>query len=289
MGTDSVLGASKPKGFLGLPVEIRLQIYGYLLTPRTQRFYNNTFGELDSVSILAEGDQQESGLELALYRDQHINSNPAKYNRIHVAILRTCKLILAEAAPVLYGENVFTVLLSRPVPATTNQQLGVRKPSINTRVRSLYARVEKTGRFTSRHRVPDFLDGTPSVSFLAQIGERNMAVIKHLEIWSFHTDHVKEYMPIMSRIITDSMLDLRTAVFGLYSVDVDFPGESYCLTWFEALRGGRELLVGAWEDQWSRLWRGAWDVQSLPSFYHDGGSPMDPGNFQGSGEIVDLE
>jgi hypothetical protein len=79
----------------------------------------------------------------------------------------------------------------------------------------------------------------PSVSFLAQIGERSMALIRHLEGWSFHMKHAEKYLPFMSRIVVNDMPRLRTAVCGCYSIAASFDGfdleeYSFSLTWFEA-------------------------------------------------------
>lgn len=119
-------GARKPCPLLGLPYELRLRIYELLLTinddmrPTTiayspSRWIQGT-GRLCGVLFDRPTRKTEGGpLEL----DPWGNPSPAS-KHLHTAVLRTCRQIYCEAAPVLYGTNRFNFLRPNDLLALLN-------------------------------------------------------------------------------------------------------------------------------------------------------------------------
>ncbi|KAL9609605.1 MAG: hypothetical protein Q9204_009138, partial [Flavoplaca sp. TL-2023a] len=86
--------------FTSLPVEIRIQIYRYLLTSR---------------EVITKPD--------ALVDRHYIGVPDPRVLGLHVKILRTSRQIYEEALPVLYGENVFSFLSSGSMEAFQSKGL----------------------------------------------------------------------------------------------------------------------------------------------------------------------
>ena len=87
--------------FLSLPPEVRVQIYRYLLCHNTWIQPNTAKGNYDMHDgILA----RTQGMSLLT------SSKPGLRTKylLESAILRTCRMIYAEAWPILYGENSFS-------------------------------------------------------------------------------------------------------------------------------------------------------------------------------------
>ncbi len=80
-------------GFLSLPIELRTQIYGWVLISAS---------EIKILTPYCEDKQQ-----LVPARSGGV---PPEHDRIYTAILRTCKAIHDEAYTILYSQNQFTLV-----------------------------------------------------------------------------------------------------------------------------------------------------------------------------------
>ena len=80
----TVMPIESPKGFLDIPMEIRVQIYRYLLR------------------------QNES---IDIYQLLRLGDEPNRV-RLQPCILRSCRKVSSEALPVLYGENTWNVVIN---------------------------------------------------------------------------------------------------------------------------------------------------------------------------------
>lgn len=84
-----------PRGFLSLPIELRLRIYDDTLINRRKPGSDPTLVDGDKEMILFDGRM----------RDELTRGN----NWISPALLRTCRTIQLEASPILYAGNTFVV------------------------------------------------------------------------------------------------------------------------------------------------------------------------------------
>src|SRR2546429_5168948 len=87
------MAAASKLHFLGLPIEIRLEIYSLVLTASVQPII------LEATASVASLD---SRIENTADRD---TGTPSRQLRLSVALLRTCVQIYREATPVLYRRN----------------------------------------------------------------------------------------------------------------------------------------------------------------------------------------
>ncbi|KAL8956768.1 MAG: hypothetical protein Q9193_005795 [Seirophora villosa] len=98
-----------PLGFLDLPLEARLKIYSYLLIGRT-RHWDNDHPERPAVAIRSSvriESTRRRAYPTSLYRWMYQIEDSA-IEPIYPEILSTCVSICYEAAPVLYGQNIFS-------------------------------------------------------------------------------------------------------------------------------------------------------------------------------------
>ncbi|KAI0105692.1 hypothetical protein GGR51DRAFT_548941 [Nemania sp. FL0031] len=92
--TEAPIRKKQRSLLFGLPVEIRLEIYDWLLVSRFNRLKN-----LPEVV----GNNHQKMILLSDPKDH-------RYRTIGLAILQTCKQIYREAVPILYSRNVFQFL-----------------------------------------------------------------------------------------------------------------------------------------------------------------------------------
>lgn len=106
--------AELAEGFFKLPPEIRLQIYALLLvnTESSDYWKHSTirdfmFDDLLEKQHWADVYAQGINMDIAKYRSKEDRYIARSGRGMHPAILRVCKSIHQEAAPVLYSQNYF--------------------------------------------------------------------------------------------------------------------------------------------------------------------------------------
>ena len=103
--------------FLSLPPEVRIQIYRYLLCHST---WIQPHRACDMYSWPFDIQARTRGMSLLT----SFEPEPSTYTKYspESAILRTCRMIYAEAMPVLYGENTFLYPCCRYVLTSVDYQ-----------------------------------------------------------------------------------------------------------------------------------------------------------------------
>ncbi|KAL8890190.1 MAG: hypothetical protein Q9215_002620 [Flavoplaca cf. flavocitrina] len=190
--------------FTCLPLEIRLQIYRYLLTSR---------------EVITKPD--------SLVDRHYIGVPDPRVLGLHVRILRSSRQIYEEALPVLYGENVFAFLSSRSLEAFQSKGLVEVHKYRFDRIMS--------------HIVPDPLGQPDSISFAfkpAPYGRLTM--MRRVEI-QFRDDCI--YSRDLSSKRESAVLEWRS-FFNPYSTNFDgrvhLPALSHLALDFTGLDLGRE-------------------------------------------------
>jgi hypothetical protein len=141
MTTEKDTRAGDTFALLSLPVEVRLEIYGYLLPQRTHTIISQyphggnyyTSAEISSNINYTQSfypaptppDGAQAKERLTTYRLLNANfRNDYPNPSMNVEILRTCKAIHAEATPVLYGGQTafdFSTYIDAVVPFFTDR------------------------------------------------------------------------------------------------------------------------------------------------------------------------
>jgi hypothetical protein len=199
-------------GFLDLPPETRLQIYDLLLLNRSPD------GDLYAVNMVDSRKRRKTSYEpFAIYSSgEKSGRTPAKGPKnscdyIHASILRTCQQIANEGLDVLYSKNVFAIDLSREAIVPLNLYPFKRRARAIIRHISKHTQQDEEGHIV----LPQYVNELASHAFLSRIGEQNATAIKHVEIFSQHTNEYKKAMPIITMILKQQIPRLRTAAFHI--------------------------------------------------------------------------
>lgn len=286
-------------GFLDLPAETRLQIYDLLLLNRSPG------GELHAINIVDSPRRRKPYYDpFAVYNSGDKNGlipaggsqNSCDY--IDATILRTCKKIAFEGAHILYSKNVFAINLSREAIVPVNSYPFQRGRRAIMRVISKSQHHTEAGRSS----LPEYVNELATYAFLKQIGWQNAAMIQSLEIFAQHTNEYKKSMPIVTEILIQQTLGLKTAAF--YVVPHNGDPRAYDREEYEnAMTSSRVALpvgeiwpfdpnnpsigVGSWPEVRDTIrkfytsissleaatYKGCWNFASVPALLYPASSP----------------
>jgi len=224
--------AKQPLGFLDLPPEIRLEIYDILLIARTHIArvpYKGGYIGGFSQALLYVHIDSNAGRNKPLSPDTITVSWPdvSKWTSelmpttiagLHPAILATCRTILREAAPILYGKSQFSFSLG---------ELDLGRLDIPSRLKSaverFYTFSAKHGRWP--HNTPPALAGSEFAAFLLTIGPTNAALVTSLQLSSLEPVGFEDQLPIIIALVAHFCQGLRDVCVHLTDAREHMLGE----------------------------------------------------------------
>ncbi|KAL3423521.1 hypothetical protein PVAG01_05268 [Phlyctema vagabunda] len=197
--------------FLDLPAEIRLEIYGYLLTNRSPA-RNGRGGDIHAVQIVDSRERRENNYGPYMryhegHGDEHgparAERNSAKY--LHVALLQTCRKIADEGSDFLYSQNTFSINLARESFAPTYRLFRDNDFYLMNPIKNMF----------NGEQTRSYLAELSYVAFFRQIGVQNTNTIQHLQIFANDTEEYAIAMPLLTEVVKQHIPGLKTVVFYL--------------------------------------------------------------------------
>ncbi|CAD6578744.1 MAG: hypothetical protein ASARMPRED_008826 [Alectoria sarmentosa] len=196
--------------FMELAVEIRLEIYGYLLVAYPSRLRPHKYVTLDIYFTNHTADADRGMVTTS--RPTGGRSGHCTGTGLTPQILRTCKAINREATPMLYGENVF-----------------------------LFQLEESLEGFMHCHNIPRAVKDSILATFLRQVGQQNAATLKKLALITDKADmHVyAQRAQIMICRGLDGWIEIDTGPSELFDdgySSLDRPDPAVCQEEQEAMQ-----------------------------------------------------
>jgi hypothetical protein len=196
----------------------------------------------------------------------YTNSSPCQ---IYSAILQTCKQVASEGAAILYSKNIFAINLSREAVAPTQWIPRFQRNNFVSRIMDPKY-LGSDGE--SQKRIPRYLSELTTVAFIQHIGIQNSATIEHVELFATRITHYNRALSVVTELLKQYMIHLRTANFWLTSSDGD--NRAHDPKFYEQLYPHMFeeswIRLDAWEPLQDRLHNFCQEVKSMDVFKYNG-------------------
>ncbi len=212
----------KPLGFLDLPPEIRLRIYGILLisrenhyayAPSTKTWYRGT--SFDKHIIRMTGSRSGNGHGSLAIDTPEPYGWKWEYQTPSPAILLTCQTIAREAAPLLYRDNDFLFFCE----GSDDLEDIVLEYDLPNLCRDIF---DHTPEDRLKWDDVSALLSLDFASFLNMTGRTNASLLKSLTINAPDADKMAGCLPTITELVVNHLPNLRHLKIHVQEVRVPY-------------------------------------------------------------------